>query len=146
MVPIITKLNKNKRQKLWVLLLNFFKYKAPLADGKEGNYQYALSLKTEEKGSDVNLAAYLMCDAYENNFDIAVVVSNDSDLAEPIKIVNQRLKKPVGLLSTVKKPNYKLIKASVFQKKIRENALLRAQYPIQMSDNIGTFHKPKVWK
>lgn len=35
-------------------------------------------LKSEEKGSDVNLASYLLIDAYRSDCDIAVVVSNDS--------------------------------------------------------------------
>ena len=33
----------------------------------------------EEKGSDVNLAAYLLNDAWMNLFEAAVVVSNDTD-------------------------------------------------------------------
>ena len=41
-------------------------------------------LKTEEKGSDVNLAVHLLNDAWLDKYDCAVVVSNDSDLAEAI--------------------------------------------------------------
>lgn len=52
-------------------------------------------VKTEEKGSDVNLATHLLCDAYEALFDIAVVVTNDSDLVMPIQQVRQRLGKKV---------------------------------------------------
>ena len=33
----------------------------------------------EEKGSDVNLAAYLLNDAWEDSFEAAVVISNDTD-------------------------------------------------------------------
>ena len=44
-------------------------------------------IKTEEKGSDVNLAAHLLRDGFTGDFDVAVVVSNDSDLLEPIRIV-----------------------------------------------------------
>jgi len=39
-------------------------------------------IKVEEKGSDVNLACHLLLDAFQNNFDVAAVVSNDSDLVE----------------------------------------------------------------
>ena len=39
--------------------------------------------KTEEKGSDVNIAAHLLRDAYNHAFEVAVVVTNDSDLVEP---------------------------------------------------------------
>lgn len=42
--------------------------------------------KNEEKGSDVNLAIHLLNDAWNNRFDVAVVVSNDSDLAEAMRL------------------------------------------------------------
>ncbi|MFI3241324.1 MAG: NYN domain-containing protein [Alphaproteobacteria bacterium] len=54
---------------------------------------FANVIKTEEKGSDVNLASHLVFDACQNNFDMAVIVTNDSDLLEPIKIVTQLNKK-----------------------------------------------------
>ncbi len=41
-------------------------------------------LKTEEKRSDVNLASYLLLDAFKKDCDIAIVFSNDADLKEPI--------------------------------------------------------------
>jgi uncharacterized LabA/DUF88 family protein len=44
-------------------------------------------IEREEKGSDVNLASYLLLDAFKRKYDLAVVVSNDSDLAEPIRLV-----------------------------------------------------------
>jgi hypothetical protein len=54
----------------------------------------------EEKGSDVNLACHLVNDAWAGRFDAAVVISNDTDLVEPIRIVTQELKKNVLILST----------------------------------------------
>lgn len=39
----------------------------------------ALVLIPEEKGSDVNLASYLLIDGFERDYEVAVVVSNDSD-------------------------------------------------------------------
>ena len=61
--------------------------------------KYARVIKTEEKGSDVNLATHLLHDAHMGRFEVAVVVSNDSDLLEPIKIVRERLHKRVGILN-----------------------------------------------
>ena len=55
--------------------------------------------KTEEKGSDVNLATYLIIDAMRGDCHVAAVVSNDSDLCEPIRIVQQELQMPFGLLN-----------------------------------------------
>lgn len=36
--------------------------------------------RTEEKGSDVNLATHLLHDAFKGLFDTAVLITNDSDL------------------------------------------------------------------
>ena len=36
-------------------------------------------IKTEEKGSDVNLATYLLVDAFRRDAEAFVVISNDSD-------------------------------------------------------------------
>jgi hypothetical protein len=38
---------------------------------------------TEEKGTDVNLATYLLVDGYEGDYEQALVMSNDADLALP---------------------------------------------------------------
>jgi len=37
-------------------------------------------IKTEEKGSDVNIASHILTDAFDDQYDVAVLVSNDSDL------------------------------------------------------------------
>ena len=55
--------------------------------------------KTEEKGSDVNLASHLLRDAFLKQFEVAVLISNDSDLAEPVRIVAQELKFAVGIIN-----------------------------------------------
>lgn len=52
----------------------------------------------EEKGSDVNLASHLIHDGWGGRYEAAVVISNDTDLVEPIRIVAEELKKPVTIL------------------------------------------------
>jgi len=54
-------------------------------------------IKVEEQGSDVNLASHLLLDAFQGNFDVAAVLSNDSDLVEPVRIVTQVLGRPGDL-------------------------------------------------
>ncbi len=39
-------------------------------------------VKVEEKGSDVNIASYLLLDGFRNDYEVAVIISNDSDLVE----------------------------------------------------------------
>lgn len=49
----------------------------------------------EEKGSDVNLGAFLLNDAWKGSFDAALVVSNDTDLVTPIRMVSAEQRKTV---------------------------------------------------
>jgi uncharacterized LabA/DUF88 family protein len=44
----------------------------------------------EEKMTDVNIAIQLLGDAFDNAFDVALVISGDSDLTTPIRRVRQR--------------------------------------------------------
>jgi hypothetical protein len=55
-------------------------------------------MKTEEKGSDVNLASHLIQDAHMGAFEAAAVVSCDTDLVEPVRIVAKEIGKRVCLL------------------------------------------------
>jgi uncharacterized LabA/DUF88 family protein len=102
-------------------------------------------IKTEEKGSDVNLATHLIVDAFRNDFDVAVVVSNDSDLLEPIRIVRTELGKQMGLLVPHAKASRALVPHATFIKRIRSHVLAASQFPYEVSDLKGTFHKPPSW-
>ncbi|HZL14400.1 MAG TPA: NYN domain-containing protein [Verrucomicrobiae bacterium] len=46
----------------------------------------------KEKGSDVNLAVHIVNDAWQNRYDVAVLISNDSDLIEAIKVIRRIVK------------------------------------------------------
>lgn len=56
--------------------------------------------RREEKGSDVNVAAHLLLDVLAQRVDAAVVISNDSDLAFPIRQARDRVS--VGLINPTK--------------------------------------------
>lgn len=103
-------------------------------------------VKSEEKGSDVNLGAHLVRDAFTNAFDVAIVVTNDSDLVEPIRIAVQEAGKVVGLLVPVRYPTQSLINVASFFLHIRPGHLGRAQFPspIILSDG-SELHRPASW-
>lgn len=107
--------------------------------------EFVRVIKTEEKGSDVNLATHLLHDAHRGKFDVAVVISNDSDLLMPIKIVREELGKIVGVLNPQKRPSRALLEHLDFIKQIRGGVLAAAQFPNQLTDQKGTFHKPSTW-
>ncbi len=104
-------------------------------------------IKTEEKGSDVNLATHLLMDAFQKDCDVAVVVSNDGDLREPMQMASRRLGIKVGVINpqTRGKKSKALSSAADFYKAIRESALRKSQFPAQMADGRGAFHKPPSW-
>ena len=59
----------------------------PLAFPVAGEKPFAQVIKTEEKGSDVNLASHLLIDAMDGTFDCAVIISGDSDLRTPVQFI-----------------------------------------------------------
>ena len=111
-----------------------------------GTYQARRVVKTEEKGSDVNLATHLLMDAFDGLFDVAIVISNDSDLAEPIRLVTQRFGKAVGLLGHRSvRVSGKLRPLASFVRSFSTGALSKAQFPVNLADANGNFVKPPTW-
>jgi len=105
-------------------------------------------LKTEEKGSDVNLASFLLKDSFKNYFDEAAVISNDSDLVTPIEIVIKECHKPVIVINPHRESYFSrdLLKvASRCYRQINWSAYKNSQFPPIMSDSVGTFSKPTSW-
>ena len=101
-------------------------------------------IHTEEKGSDVNLAVHMLNDAWMNEFDSAVVVTNDSDISEAMRIVKEQLKLHVRLITPGRRhPSLHLNQYADFHRPIRENSLQRNQLPSPIP---GTnIRKPQTW-
>jgi uncharacterized LabA/DUF88 family protein len=102
-------------------------------------------LKSEEKGSDVNLASRLLIDCYRGKCDIAVIVSNDSDLVFPIEHVKRHLGKTVGIVNPHQRPSRELLAVANFFKSVRPPVLAACQFPDKLTDAQGDFHKPPAW-
>ncbi len=117
----------------------------PLAHPIVGQPRTVEVLKTEEKGSDVNLAVQLLHDAYQNRYESAVVISGDSDLLSAVQIVKNELGKPVGVLNPQKRPSRMLQQHATFYKHIRPGVLAASQFPRVLKDQHGTFNKPLEW-
>lgn len=103
--------------------------------------------KTEEKGSDVNLALHVLNDAWQNAYDCAVIVSNDSDLAESLRLVKEQHKKLIGLVfpntSAKRRPSRELSKHADFIKHIRPHMLQSSQLPDELPN--ADIYRPKEW-
>ncbi len=104
-------------------------------------------IKTEEKGSDVNLAVHLLNDGYKNEYEVAALITNDSDLAEAVRVVRQELSLPVGVVNPVRasEPSIALRNNATFVKQISQRVLENSQFADSLEDDQGTFHKPSTW-
>ena len=96
----------------------------------------------------MNLATYLMLDAFDDAFEKAVVVTNDSDLVTPVRIVRERFDKPVVVLFPCRRsqaPSYDLSQVASASPRIHDSELAASQFPTEMRDAKGPFHKPPQW-
>ena len=100
---------------------------------------------TEEKGSDVNLATYLLLDGFDNEYDLSVVITNDSDLRLPIEKVRTRLGKVIGVYDPSRKRSFELNKAATWYRRLREGPLKASQFPPTLSDHQVSITKPAGW-
>lgn len=118
----------------------------PLTQPAPGGQRFVRVIKTEEKGSDVNIAAHLINDGYKSAYEAAVIVTNDSDLLEPIRIVRSELGLAVGVLNPHKNPTSKVLaRHASFVRQIRQGVLAASQFPDVLTDAHGEFHKPASW-
>lgn len=113
----------------------------------------------EEKGSDVNLGAYLVRDALKEEFDAALVFSNDSDLSEAISIAQTESGKEIWVVS----PHFRnravvsgnpysrqraLVNSATGVHVLDVTILALCQFPIEVKDYAGKIvaRRPKEWK
>jgi uncharacterized LabA/DUF88 family protein len=102
-------------------------------------------IHVEEKGSDVNLASHLLMDGFNHDYDVAIVVSNDSDLVEPIRMVRANLHLKVGILNPYKKTARDLQGIANFYQSARQGPLSACQFASKLTDERGTIVKPVGW-
>lgn len=111
---------------------------------------FAKVILTEEKGSDANLASQFVHHAHQRRFDVGVLITNDSDLQEPVRIVRRELNLRVGVIHPIsghRKPSRELAKHATFTRHISAQQLKAAQFPETVPlGNAGVAIKPEAWK
>lgn len=104
----------------------------------------------EEKGSDVNLATYMVRDAALNLFDLALVISNDSDLKSAVHIARNDFGKEVWVAT----PHFRNRKANIELQRVSDryfwldvSLLTQSQFPPEVRDpgGIVVARRPKEW-
>jgi uncharacterized LabA/DUF88 family protein len=108
---------------------------------------YVQVLKSEEKGSDVNLSVHLVNDAWNNCYDCAVVCSNDGDMAEAMRIVKRERHKTVVLVvpgnPAVRPASAQLRRWASKTMHIPQAAIAASQLPNPIPGT--SIHKPATW-
>ena len=121
--------------------------KRPMARPRSNLPQYVRIHDTEEKGSDVNLATRLLVGAFTRDYEQAVVISNDSDLATPLRYVSHEL----GLRVVVVNPDARtsthndLVKSATYVRRLWKSHLRKSQLPPTIADTHGLITKPAAW-
>ena len=102
--------------------------------------------------SAVNLAPHLLKDGFLDLYDVAIVITNDTDLCEPIRFVRNTIGKETIIVRPVNRPgrvpSYGLQEVATKLKDITKSRLaivIRCQYPNNKTDTKGMFYKPHSW-
>lgn len=131
--------------KKWAGIVQPPEFRPPFAVPAGSSVDVVRVYKTEEKGSDVNLGAHLVRDAAKGLFDIAGVLTNDTDLCEPIRIVAEEFGLPVTLLAPSAKPAGSLQACATSVRHIQPY-LGPCQMPNVLLDSTGRqIVKPPTW-
>jgi uncharacterized LabA/DUF88 family protein len=103
--------------------------------------------KFGEKGSDVNLASYLLMNVLRDGLKEALVVSGDSDLATPIRIAKSA-GAIVRVISPSKgSPRVELRGASSFFEELNPNKFLKFQLDDHVQPRKGKLiSRPVIWR
>jgi hypothetical protein len=117
----------------------------PLAHPPRVGPQTVEVVRTEEKGSDVNLASYLLLDGFRGDCEAAVVISNDSDLKVPIELAQAELGLVVGVINPHPPARRSRALQPTFWRQVRERQLRRSQFPPILADARGMIRRPQGW-
>ena len=101
--------------------------------------------KPEEKASDVHLATQLLCDAFRKEFDIALMVTGDADVAPAIRVVVNELRLPVIVAFPPKRILNELMAVATSYKHINRHDIGKSQLPDEFEHGGHVFKRPAKW-
>ena len=104
-------------------------------------------LTYNEKMTDVNIATQMIIDAYQNNYDMAMLISGDSDLVPPIKSIHENFEqKRVFVVFPPKRHNTSVSLVAKGFLTLGRKKLADSQFPENIRKKDGyVLHKPKDW-
>jgi uncharacterized LabA/DUF88 family protein len=88
---------KQKRQSTYIEALEAKEVKIIYGNYQKGKIECKRCGNTwenyNEKMTDVNIASHMLIDAFQDRFDMALLISGDSDLVPPIKFIHSLIKR-----------------------------------------------------
>jgi hypothetical protein len=119
-------------------------YHAKFEDCRECGHQWVVP---SEKMTDVNLATHLIMDAHLDVYDIAIVVSGDSDFVPCIEAVNTTfLNKSVVVFFPPGRHNNSVAEVARANQIIGRPKLVESQLPLKVVKVDGyVLEKPEGW-
>lgn len=101
----------------------------------------------KEKKTDVNIATHLLIDAYEGKYDVAFLISGDSDLVPPIQHVKRLFpNKEIIAAFPPSRSSSEISKNTNSSFKIGYNKLKKCQLPFVLENKYGDIiRKPNNW-
>jgi uncharacterized LabA/DUF88 family protein len=102
----------------------------------------------EEKQTDVNIAIYLIKEAFINSYDVGIILTNDTDLIPAIKMLKSTFpKKKIGVLFPIDRWSSELAQECHFWRKTRKKDLSKSQFPNTFTLPSGIVcSRPPLWK
>lgn len=125
----------------------FFEVPSSVTVGAGAQTRVVHGKRNTEKGTDVSLAVHLLNDAWLDRYDVGVVVSNDTDLAEAVRLAKSECGKTIGLIAPLlnrqrdgspRRMSDALRRCTDFQREIRAAGLAASQLPNPVTAASGT--------
>lgn len=117
----------------------------PLANPRPGKSPLVTVIRTEEKGSDANLAAWLTRDAAKRDCQAAFVITGDSDFTGVIQMVRREFNFPVHVVDPRRATSRRLRSAATRYRVLDRRLLPQCQFPNELEDATGVISKPHAW-
>jgi uncharacterized LabA/DUF88 family protein len=104
-------------------------------------------MDSKEKMTDVNIATAIMVDAFQDSYDMAMLISGDSDLTPPIREVHRLFKsKRVFIAFPPKRHNSSMALEAKGSEIVGRKKLIDAQFEEAVESKSGfILKKPKEW-
>ncbi|MCW2120451.1 hypothetical protein M2326_002769 [Flavobacterium sp. 7A] len=97
--------------------------------------------------TDVNIATQILIDAYQDNYDMAMLISGDSDLVPPMIAVHENFKdKRVFAAFPPRRHNQSVSIVAKGSLTIGRKKLVDSQFPLEVAKRDGfILSKPNDW-